>query len=977
MAKYILLFILILSGYQGKTQCLVNSLIINTAYDPVTGLSIPGGANGATPVPDPRWILTAVTPGVGAGIAATPIAGLIPVIPGSSANVILPLVGAWVSNPIANPGGWISCVNSNLYYTDGTGVTVYEMTLGRTFKMCSDDSITLDYYIANDNYCAGTNIDGNPLIFSQPASTVTTNYSMYTHVTQTVYLTAGSHTFNVIIANFNSPGVVPNPTGLNLYGTVSSATGTNSLISETNTTCGTYVCPCNMLGMPDSVFACEGIATVLTPTVTGSNPVLSYAWTPATGLSSSTILNPAVTTSTSGWYDLTVKSIIPFNLVVNGDFSGGNTGFSSSYTFSPPPTSVIWEGEYSVYNNPNAVHSGFTAFGDHTSGTGNMMIINGGPVPNDIWCQTIAVTPNTDYDFSAWFANASPAGPGTQPILQFKINGVLIGAPTNITTVPGVWVSFSALWNSGTATSANICIYDLQTSAGANDFVIDDITFRQICSTTDSVYVKITLPDTTHTNTDTALCNTGNPVTLSATAGFTTHVWSTGSTAFSITAGTSGTYWVYNSSSCVSQIDTFHVSFKPTPSVSLGNDVTFCQGDSAVFFSPQPADYHYLWSTGSNATSIRVLTAGVFWLVVSTDDGCFHSDTVNTFINPVHADFVAIDDTICTGGTISFNDASTPAGTFSAYSWQFGDGITDLTIGSPSHTYTLAGEYPVTLAITDTLGCKASITKNVYALTVTISSFLDTTLCVSQPFAMTNEVKLWPNIAITDSDYTYQWFPANNLTATDVKTPYYSGLGLTTYTVVATLKNAPYCFATDTIRIHSVLGVLLANVTPNQTIDYGSSIHLNADSEVYYVWKPNDGSLSDPNISNPIAKPDVTTIYTVYGFDGNGCVDSAFVTVSIDSNMAECIPSAFTPNSDGLNDIFRPACKKFQRLVDFRIFNRWGRQVFYSNSFKNGWDGTLNGEPQDLGVYFYVITVAKPGDKGENVVYKGDVTLIR
>jgi gliding motility-associated-like protein len=499
------------------------------------------------------------------------------------------------------------------------------------------------------------------------------------------------------------------------------------------------------------------------------------------------------------------------------------------------------------------------------------------------------------------------------------------------------------------------------------------------CIDSDNTLISVYSFPIVNLGPDTMACD-GIPITLqavNAVPGGAAYLWNTAANTPSIVAAISGTYWLKITNNGCAAADSIDINFKPSPSVSIGNDVTFCAGDSAVFFSAQPADYHYLWSTGSNATSIHVFAAGTYWLSVTTDDGCMRSDTVNIFINPVHAGFDAIDDTICAGGTISFADLSTPAGTFSAYSWKFGDGTSDVTIGSPSHAYPAAGEYPVTLTITDTLGCKDSVAKNVYALEVKINSFLDTTLCVSQPFAMTNKVILTPNIAITDSDYSYQWLPANNITATNIKTPYYSGLGLTTYTLVATLKKAPYCFATDTMRIHSVLSVLLANVTADQTIAFGSSIHLNADSEVYYVWKPNDGSLSDPNINNPVAKPDVTTIYTVYGFDGYGCVDSAFVTISIDSGTAECIPSAFSPNRDGLNDIFRPACQKFQRLVDFRIFNRWGRQVFYSANYKNGWDGTLDGEPQDMGVYYYVITVARPGDKGDNVIYKGDVTLIR
>ena len=150
---------------------------------------------------------------------------------------------------------------------------------------------------------------------------------------------------------------------------------------------------------------------------------------------------------------------------------------------------------------------------------------------------------------------------------------------------------------------------------------------------------------------------------------------------------------------------------------------------------------------------------------------------------------------------------------------------------------------------------------------------------------------------------------------------------------------------------------------------------MNADNEVIYYWKPNDGSLNNPNINDPIATPSVTTVYTVYGLDVNGCLDSAFVTIHVDSTSPGDMPGAFSPNNDGLNDVFRPVGEKFAKMVEFRVYNRWGEEIFFTNDRTKGWDGTFHGIPQDIGVYNYVIIVGSPG--GQNIVYKGNVTLIR
>ena len=91
--------------------------------------------------------------------------------------------------------------------------------------------------------------------------------------------------------------------------------------------------------------------------------------------------------------------------------------------------------------------------------------------------------------------------------------------------------------------------------------------------------------------------------------------------------------------------------------------------------------------------------------------------------------------------------------------------------------------------------------------------------------------------------------------------------------------------------------------------------------------------------------------------------------------MKDLIPSAFTPNGDGLNDLFRITNLKYQKLVDFSVFNRWGILVFHTNNPEVGWDGTYQGVAQDMGVYNYQIITAHPD--GTNQTYKGNVTLIR
>jgi gliding motility-associated-like protein len=111
------------------------------------------------------------------------------------------------------------------------------------------------------------------------------------------------------------------------------------------------------------------------------------------------------------------------------------------------------------------------------------------------------------------------------------------------------------------------------------------------------------------------------------------------------------------------------------------------------------------------------------------------------------------------------------------------------------------------------------------------------------------------------------------------------------------------------------------------------------------------------------------------GINQYGCRDTAFVIVDVDYTMVDMVPNAFSPNGDGANDIFYVKNLKYQKLTEFRVFNRYGTEVFSTTNPEEGWDGNYKGVKQDIGVYNYLIRVAMPG--GAVKVYKGDVTLVR
>ncbi|MBI1836897.1 MAG: gliding motility-associated C-terminal domain-containing protein [Flavobacteriia bacterium] len=177
-------------------------------------------------------------------------------------------------------------------------------------------------------------------------------------------------------------------------------------------------------------------------------------------------------------------------LVVNGDFEAGNTGFSSNYTYvSTTGPTALWDpGYYAIGTSPNNYHSNFYNCADHTTSTGKMYIANGADIPNTtIWSQTITVTPNTNYNFSAWVSSVENTS--APAILQFFVNGIQIGNVFSPSSTGCTWSQFYNLWNSTSSTSAVISIKNQNTTSAGNDFALDDISFKPYCVNSDTITV--------------------------------------------------------------------------------------------------------------------------------------------------------------------------------------------------------------------------------------------------------------------------------------------------------------------------------------------------------------------------------------------------------------------------------------------------------------------------------------------------------
>jgi gliding motility-associated-like protein len=195
------------------------------------------------------------------------------------------------------------------------------------------------------------------------------------------------------------------------------------------------------------------------------------------------------------------------------------------------------------------------------------------------------------------------------------------------------------------------------------------------------------------------------------------------------------------------------------------------------------------------------------------------------------------------------------------------------------------------------------------------------------------------------------------------------------YTLSYTLQNCTSVTTAD-IRLQPVIE--LTDVYADKyLINFGDSVRLHAAGANYYNWTPHNGTMMNYYIPEPFVKPrDSVAVYTVHGMNEWGCHDSANITIRVIFDEEEYIPTAFTPNGDGRNDIFRIGKMKYKKLIDFTIYNRWGQEVYHNPWDPNGgWDGTCNGKDQEVGTYFYSIILESAS--GKLRYYKGDVTLLR
>lgn len=419
-------------------------------------------------------------------------------------------------------------------------------------------------------------------------------------------------------------------------------------------------------------------------------------------------------------------------------------------------------------------------------------------------------------------------------------------------------------------------------------------------------------------------------------------------------------------------------------SVSFGMpaDPTICLGSTTnLALTGTSPDYSYSWtpSTGLSGTAIsnpdaNPTTTTTYSVAVSYIGlGCTIGKEVTVTVESMSLSMPVLSTSICYLGsaTLSSDVTSTIA---PIYLWTPSTGLSDANIPNPVAQPSATTIYTLTVSMPGN-ACPPQSGIETVVVDPPIGAAAQQT-----PLLCSDSTIYLSGSGIPDSvAFSYLWIGPNGYTSTDQNPMIHDPAQNMAGEYYLTVTDVNSCTATDSANViwPASIQVHLTNMSTYTTINYGQTIRLNVDSALYFFWTPDDGSLDNPNKNDPKATPLKPTTYTVVGINQYGCTDTDTVSINVIYDNV-FIPDAFTPNGDGLNDYFRVVNLGFYRLVEMRIFDRWGNMVYenIAGVESNGWDGTYKGVAMDADVYYYYIVLLKPNDNSV-MTYKGDVTLIR
>ncbi|PZF70930.1 T9SS type B sorting domain-containing protein [Taibaiella soli] len=556
------------------------------------------------------------------------------------------------------------------------------------------------------------------------------------------------------------------------------------------------------------------------------------------------------------------------------------------------------------------------------------------------------------YSVTNFVTDVSLVRDTTQPMISlaaFDLGPDTTLCPGNTLTLGGQSYFFHYLWNTGDTTRT------IQVTTPGKYWCSASFD----CGTTvDTIEVRLPTPIAAFQMPDTTVCANVS-LTINAPPGFDHYLWSNGSNSPQINIAAPGTYWVKVGNACSqSATDTFSVSNFPSTIHPFSLPDTFICGNNILIQSPIAAP-HYLWNTGATTASINVSSAGNYWLKIYDDCGQSFTDSF-IVTTPVSTISLGDDTTLC---------SPQPALVLSVPNnlqnilWSNGANSNTITVNQP-------GIYFIS-ALSQCGWLHDTIEVKFCPPVIDTLRLNNDTICAGsciQPMATTSNYPV-----------QYLWtFAGGNPATVNTATPpaiCYATPGV--YLVILTISSAGGTATAQTSV--TVLEKPMPRFEDTAiTISYKKELTLYPCADAAVVdWYKNDSLVCSNCSSILVTALNWREDYHCIVSNGS-CSDSChYLFTVIDIPHDVWMPSAFSPNGDGRNDIFRIITDNPNvKVQQLNVYNRYGQRVFVSNLNNGGWDGTYSGVAQPVGVYFWDLQYMVLGTS-ETFYQKGDITLVR
>jgi gliding motility-associated-like protein len=444
-------------------------------------------------------------------------------------------------------------------------------------------------------------------------------------------------------------------------------------------------------------------------------------------------------------------------------------------------------------------------------------------------------------------------------------------------------------------------------------------------------------------------------------------------------------YWGFSAATGgANNLQQFCTALNPVFTTNLPNNST-CFGNP-VIFTDQSESFtviqKFYWDFGDGTTSSlqnpplhNYALPGAYTVkhVITGMDGCV-SDTMKKIINigaiPV-ADFNLYD--TCTNKILGISDHSMSAfGAISEWTWWL-DGVKSI-VQQPAFSNLSLGPHQLKLAVNSIYGCVSdTVTKNFSVWPTPVVSIQSSNGCVNKSINFSGQ-----QIDNSSTIAKWNWKFGDGSNSSQMNTTHsYSSGGVKTIHLTATTNKG--CTSSDTAKqIH----VDQINVDAGRDTSVQENIPFiltgtwtgDVDGVPGFLWSPTTG-LSAIDVLNPTASLQRDQSYFLTAVTDAGCEFEDNVKITVFKFPGVLVPSAFTPNHDGLNDVLRPRYNGIKRLDYFAVYNRWGELVFKTSDMSKGWDGNFNGRSQSTQTFVWIVNAE--GFDGKKYQLRGTATLIK